>query len=78
MQAQIKLDGADTRIVVGGVDVADQVRGLRLDAEPLETRLTLDIVVFETEVDGEMTVEIPEGTRDLLLHLGWTPPTEDE
>ncbi|MBB4700098.1 hypothetical protein [Sphaerisporangium siamense] len=37
---------------------------------------TLDVILFEAEIDGKAYVDVPEKTRDTLIALGWTPPGE--
>lgn len=37
---------------------------------------TLDVIVREAVIDGEAYVDVPEKTRNTLIHLGWTPPAE--
>lgn len=37
---------------------------------------TLDVIVREAVIDGEAYVDVPEKTRDTLIHLGWTPPVD--
>lgn len=59
-------------------DPLDGVRGLDLSAEAGEIpRLTLDLLVNEVQVNGEMTVTVPDATREALIALGWTPPSEE-
>ncbi|MDM4722749.1 hypothetical protein QTQ03_25285 [Micromonospora sp. WMMA1363] len=37
--------------------------------------LELDLPMVEGyDLDGEVTVVIPEHTREVLISLGWTPP----
>jgi hypothetical protein len=37
-------------------------------------RLTVELVMHEIEVDGQMQVMVPEKTRDSLVALGWVEP----
>lgn len=55
------------------------VSGLTVEAGAGEVpRLILDVHVLEnTEIDGQMGVYIPEESRELLITLGWTPPTDE-
>lgn len=39
-------------------------------------RLVLDVLTRETEVDGEMTVTVPDRTKDALTALGWATPEQ--
>jgi hypothetical protein len=53
------------------------VTGLRLAASTDDIpRLTVELVMHEVEVDGEMEVQIPERTAAALIALGWTPPRD--
>lgn len=53
------------------------VIGLELKSDPNSLPvLTLDIRLHEVDVDGEMTVQVPENTRAALVALGWTPPVD--
>lgn len=56
--------GPRNRVVIGGHDLTNAV-------------CALDLVIFEAEVDGEMTVHVPDKTRAALVTLGWTPPEGD-
>lgn len=38
--------------------------------------LTLELLMHEVEVDGELIVTVPDKTRDALVTLGWTPPSD--
>ncbi|MFJ2029439.1 hypothetical protein [Streptosporangium sp. NPDC087985] len=52
----------------------------QVEPEPAEIAdlpgLTVDLLMHEVEVDGEMVVSVPDRTRDALIALGWTPPAE--
>jgi hypothetical protein len=63
-------------IELDGNDIADAVRGLRLDMHVgAVTVAELDVVVVDqTEIASEVKARIPDGTRSLLIALGWTPP----
>lgn len=76
--ARIHLDpmGANSTIEVGGHDLSKAVRALAVTAEVGQVpALSLDLVICDGEVEGEVVVTIPEATRDALVALGWTPPT---
>lgn len=82
MKAQIRLGklGEAAEVVLDGNDWADHVGSLTLkaDAHTRQT-LTLEVPVWEgVEVDGDMTVQVPEATHNLLVELGWTPPKEEQ
>ncbi|MER7363587.1 hypothetical protein [Nonomuraea wenchangensis] len=67
-----------SEIEINGVRIP-HVRNVHLDAEPHNLpALTLDFVLREVEVDGEMVVTVPEKTHAALVALGWTPPADDE
>lgn len=54
------------------------VRGVTLTHKVRRTpTITVDLVMHEIEVDGEMTVTVPDKTREALIALGWTPPGEE-
>jgi len=38
--------------------------------------LTVDLLLNEAEVDGEVVVTVPTKTADTLVALGWTAPAE--
>lgn len=65
-------------VMLDGEDISDGVRGLTLEAAVGEvTRVTLDIpVVVTSEAADNVEVFMPDQTRDLLIKLGWTPPSE--
>lgn len=62
-------------VEVDGLDVADITQGADLRIRPDEMpALVLGLTPDEVEVDGEMTVTVPEETAKALIKLGWTPP----
>lgn len=67
------------KVLLDGTDVADALRGLTLDMgahDDLPTA-TLDVLVTELPgVDTEVRAVIAPEAHDLLVRLGWTPPTE--
>lgn len=67
----------DLDITVGGNPISPNgLLGftLQADGDGVPT-LTLDVAVIDkSTVSGEMDVVIPDGTRDTLVKLGWTPP----
>lgn len=86
MKAQINLNdypysGDNVKraeIVLDGHDVADSITAFTLDVDAARgelPRLTLRLPPLETEVAGEMRVDIDQKTRDVLTRLGWTPPS---
>lgn len=38
--------------------------------------LTVDLLLHEVEVNGEVLITVPEKTAASLLALGWTPPAD--
>lgn len=77
-KVQLRLDPTGHgSVVVDGVDISRGVQGLSLRSRIDHlTELTLDLAVFdvaELDVEGA-TILVPDGTRDALVALGWTPP----
>lgn len=75
--ARIRLDpmGANSTIDIGGHDLSKAVRALAITAEVGTVPVvSLDLVVLDGDVGGEVVVTIPATTRDALVALGWTPP----
>ena len=69
--------GPGDKVEVGAVDITRGLRGYRLDAASGHApRLTLDLLIRDvTPIDAEgVQVIVPQGTRDALVALGWTPP----
>lgn len=76
------LDGGKTSIKLGDLEIAGSVRRgqtrLNLGGGPGEPpTLSVDLVLgpgstFEV---GQTRIEIPEATRNVLIALGWKPPT---
>lgn len=62
-------------LVVDGADLSNMATGFALDygADRVPT-LTVDLMVDEGEVDGDMRVVLPDEVGDLLVEWGWTPP----
>jgi hypothetical protein len=70
-----------TDLAAGRVELDDTpiwcVRSLHVDAAVNESAsLTLDLVLHEQIIDGEMVVKVLDETRTTLLALGWTPPAD--
>ena len=61
----VHVDGERLRGVTG-LTITHRVREL--------PQLTIDLLVHEFDVDGEMVVQVPERTAESLVTLGWTPP----
>lgn len=70
----------DLSLTIGGTEISPRgISGLTVEAGAGEVpRLTLDVLALDiTEVGGQMEVLIPEEARELLMTLGWTPPTDE-
>lgn len=68
------------RLTLDGTDISNQVAGLNLTIDPSrEQRLDLYLVhrPLNVTLDG-VDVLVDADTHDLLVRLGWTPPTEDK
>ncbi|WP_119728354.1 hypothetical protein [Thermomonospora amylolytica] len=71
--------GRGGTVEIDGHDIAPVTRALHLAAAVGEIpTLYLDLAIDLVEVDGEVTVTIPEGTRRALVALGWTPPADTD
>lgn len=65
-----------TTVRLDGEDISRDVHGvaLQLDGRSVPT-VVLDVIVQDINLGvGQAEVRIPDGTRDLLIRLGWTPP----
>ena len=75
-KAKLKLQVGRGTVEVDGQEI-EGVRELSIDAGVGEIpTLRLDLLVHEIEVDGEMIVSVPDSTREALIKLDWTPPSE--
>lgn len=63
-------------IMMDGVNVADAVRGVRVDMRAGDlSQVELDLVIINVSLDlAHPQILIPAATRHLLIELGWTPP----
>ena len=70
---------SNTQVTLDGTDVSRGLTGLTLRADVDDMpRLTLDVLTLDiTKVGGQMEILIPDHTRELLVELGWTPPTDE-
>lgn len=69
--------GGTASIQVGGIEINRAVRAVRYSIEAGDLpRVTLDLVLTETEIDGDAVVSVPDTTRAALVALGWTPPPD--
>lgn len=73
---QLVIDpGGRGSIMVDGVDFSPAVNGMEIETKVGHTtQITLFLVESRVEFDGQVTVGIPDRTRDALIALGWTPP----
>lgn len=70
--------GSTNKLELDGVDVSGSVTGFRvefgLDHLP---RVHLDVIGADPDLDMETAEVLLEGRgRDVLVKLGWTPPSE--
>lgn len=77
--AEITLGLGTGRIEIDGQRLPG-VTGLQLTSSIKDgiPRLTVDLHMHEVEIDGAMTVHLPDHTAAALIALGWTPPAGDE
>jgi hypothetical protein len=69
--------GPGTTLEVNGHDITKTVRSMTLTAEAGNfVTAEIDVVVFDAEINGEATIQLPEATHDALMKLGWTPPDQ--
>lgn len=73
--AQVHLTGPGKgTVTVSGAELHG-VRAVTVEGAVGEvTRLTVELALFEAEIDGEMVVTVPPKTAATLAALGWTPP----
>lgn len=67
------------KVAIDGTDIASQVRSLRFSAEVgCRPILSLELAVFDADVTDlrseDAKVVLGQGTADLLIAAGWTPP----
>lgn len=70
--------GPDTKVYIDDVDVSSCFNRALIKA-PLYggVEVELNAVICEVEVDNALRLEMPaEGTREILIKHGWTPPVE--
>lgn len=73
----ISVSGNTSKLFIGDQDVSANVTGLSLEIKRNAPQLTLDIIAFPLDIHLlQVPVRITEGTHDLLVQLGWTPPPE--
>jgi hypothetical protein len=77
MQVAIFQDNPkEASILLDGVNVADAVRGVKINLEAgCIPQIELDLVVVDVSADlAHPQILVPASTRHLLIELGWTPP----
>jgi hypothetical protein len=66
------------KIKLNGEEIQNAVQGLQVTGTPgASFDVELDLAIFETfRFESEdAAVHVSDGARDLLIKLGWTPPT---
>lgn len=76
----LRLAAGHGTVELDGVDVSRAIRGVRIDATATELpQVTLDLAVFEIEVDAENSrVHVSDEAAALLVELGWQRPHDCE
>lgn len=72
-------NGWQTKIFIDDVDVSTCFNNVRVTAGLKDAVVVeLDAIMAECIVDGHLQVKMPvDGTRELLIKHGWTPPSDD-
>ena len=70
--------GYQTKIYIDDVDVSECFNDVTIRANLYDAvQVQLNATVVEIEVDNALQLTMPfEGTHDLLVKHGWTPPTK--
>lgn len=82
MSARLQISGApargDCKVLLDGEDITGALTGLVLDMQAGELPTArLDVRVTELPgVDTQVRAHLAPEARELLVRLGWTPPTE--
>lgn len=70
--------GHRTKIYIDGVDVSDCFMDATVRLQPDHIVVAdLTVMVAELDVDGARLVFPVDGTRELLVKHGWTPPPDE-
>jgi len=72
-------DRGGQAVELDGVDISRALIGLSLTVRAGDMpSVVLDVIAEEvpTQLD-EVRAYLPDATKDLLVRLGWTPPTEE-
>lgn len=74
-----KTEAREESFHLDGEDIGKAVRGFTLDYEAgARPQLTLDLGVFEIDVDSDNTkLYLTDRARELLIKFGWLPPEEN-
>lgn len=73
--------GLEATLTLDGQDIARYVTGLNLSIDAKTHMQHLELYLIPGALDVELRdtdVFIDARTHDLLVRLGWTPPTEDK
>lgn len=77
--AKVHLNGPTGTVEVGGADLSHAVQRVAITGKVGCTpTMTLDLVIHQMDVDGEMHVQVPEDTAAALIVLGWAPPDDSQ
>lgn len=79
LRVHIEHHGRRGTILVDEQDISTAVQGYTITGRvgrPPEVKL--DVLTTKTVLDGTAIVTISDTTRDALIALGWTPPTEEQ
>lgn len=70
--------GHQTQIFIDDVDVSDCFNSLTVNTSvDSGVEVQLNAIICEFEVENALRLRMPvDGTRELLIKHGWTPPTE--
>lgn len=75
-----KLDTYGHEVILDGADIANGIDGLTITmhaGQPTSVELSIPIIDVTEVQDAETRILVPDATRDALIALGWTPPTEE-
>lgn len=71
--------GERSIVEINGVDVANHIVGLALDADGRgNRRLTIHLPFDELRLDHCTRLSVPEWAHSVLVALGWTPPQNND
>lgn len=71
--------GYNTKVFVDDVNISSCVNDVQIHAGLKDVvTATLSVLVNEVEFQGELLAQVPQETREALMRLGWTPPSEPD